>query len=92
MSKCPTYLKNSIDRLLEAHAEYVFRGCGDPDLYEYKELELEHRRALLEASIAKHRQSDLEFLIAQIDTIEHDQDRKKIAKIAKKHGIKRIWE
>lgn len=53
MTKCPTYMKQSIDRLLEAHDEYVVRGGGDPDLYEIKEEEFEHRRTLLEASIGR---------------------------------------
>lgn len=35
---------------------------------------------------------DIAFLIAQLDTIEHAQDRDAIATVAKRYGIKRAWE
>lgn len=35
---------------------------------------------------------DIAFLVKQVDTIEHEQDREGVAAIAKKYGIKRGWE
>lgn len=44
------------------------------------------------AIMKTEQEKDIEFLIGQLELLEHAQDRNKIDDIAKKYNIKRIWE
>lgn len=49
-------------------------------------------KALIFLVKESQRSEDIETLIKQIDVIEHEQNEAVIAEIAKRNGVKRIWE